>query len=61
MNSSDTTLPKQKPDEFEIREDGSTMDRFADLTRRLLGVSREDVRKAEKAFKVERRKRRKKE
>ena len=61
MNSSDTTPPKQKPDEFEIREDGSTMDRFADLTRRLLGVSREDVRKAEKAFKVERRKRRKKE
>ena len=58
MNSSDTTPPKQKPDEFEIREDGSTMDRFADLTRRLLGVSREDVRVAEDKWKKDRRKRR---
>jgi hypothetical protein len=34
------------------------MDRFADLTRRLLGVSREDVRVAEDKWKKDRRKRR---
>ena len=56
MNSRDTTPPRQ-PDEIEIREDGSTIDRFMDLTRRLLGVSREDVRAAEKTFTAERRKR----
>ena len=54
MNSRDT--PPRQPDEIDIREDGSTMDRFMNLTRRLLGVSREDVRAAEKAFKTERRK-----
>ena len=57
MNSSDTTPPRQ-PDEIEIREDGSTMDRFMNLTRRLLGVSREEVKVAEKAFKMEQRKKR---
>jgi hypothetical protein len=57
VNSSDTTPPRQ-PDEIEIREDGSTMDRFMNLTRRLLGVSREEVKVAEKAFKMEQRKKR---
>lgn len=57
MNSRDTTPPRQ-PDEIEIREDGSTMDRFFDLTRRLLGVSREEVKVAEKIFKIEQRNKR---
>lgn len=57
MNSRDTTPPRQ-PDDIEIREDGSTMDRFMNLTRRLLGVSREEVKAAEKAFKIEQRKKR---
>jgi hypothetical protein len=58
VNSRDTTPPRQ-PDEIEIREDGSTMDRFMDLTRRLVGVSREEVRAKEKVFKtVQRRQRR---
>jgi hypothetical protein len=52
-NSPDT---KPKP-EIEIREEGSTMERFADLTRRLLNVTREDVRKAEDEWKKDRRKR----
>jgi hypothetical protein len=56
MNSRDTTTPR-KPDEIEIREDGSTMDRFMDLTRRVLAISREEVREAEEAFKKERSKR----
>ena len=56
MNSRDTTPPK-KPDEIEIREDGSTMDRFMNLTRRLFSESREEVRAKEKAFKNERGKR----
>jgi len=34
------------------------MDRFMNLTRRLLGVSREEVKAAEKAFKIEQRKKR---
>jgi len=57
VNSRDTTPPRQ-PDDIEIREDGSTMDRFMNLTRRLLGVSREEVKAAEKAFKIEQRKKR---
>ena len=57
MNPRDTTPPRQ-PDDIEIREDGSTMDRFMNLTRRLLGVSREEVKAAEKAFKIEQRKKR---
>ena len=59
MNSSDTTPPKQKPDEIEIREDGSTMERFESLTRRLLGAYREEIQAAEKRYKAERRKQRK--
>jgi hypothetical protein len=47
--------PKALPD-IEIRDDGSTMQRFASLTRRLLSASREDVAKAEEAFKAEQRK-----
>ena len=57
MNPRDTTPPRQ-PDDIEIREDGSRMDRFMNLTRRLLGVSREEVKAAEKAFKIEQRKKR---
>jgi hypothetical protein len=47
--------PPRQPDETEIREDGSTMERFMDLTRRLLSVSRDEVRAAEDLFKKERR------
>jgi hypothetical protein len=39
-------------------EDGSTIERFADLTRRLIGLSRQEVRNAENEFKAEQRKRR---
>lgn len=56
MNSSDETTPKQPP-EIEIREDGSTMDRFFDLTRRLLHVNRSEVRVKEEEWKKDRRKR----
>lgn len=37
--------------ELEIRDDGSTMDRFKAVTRCVLGVSREDVRKTEAEWK----------
>ena len=50
-----TSLPDTPP-EVELREDGSPMVRFEDLTRRLLGVSREDIREKEKEFKIEQRK-----
>jgi hypothetical protein len=36
--------------EIELKEEGSTMERFASLTRRLLKVSRDDVKKAEEEF-----------
>jgi hypothetical protein len=55
VDSRDTTSPRQS-DEIEIREDGSTMDRFMNLTRRLLNVSREEIREKEKEFKDEQRK-----
>ncbi len=51
--------PKGLPD-IEIREDGSTMERFASLTRRLLSASREDVAKAEETFKAEQKTKREK-
>ncbi len=49
-NLSDT--PKGLPD-IEIRDDGSTMERFSSLARRLLSASREDVAKAEEQFKAD--------
>jgi hypothetical protein len=60
MNSSGTTPPKRPNGEIEIREDGSTMDRFMNLTRRLLGVSREEIRQKEEEWKKDRQKRRNK-
>jgi hypothetical protein len=54
MTNSPDTPPRELPN-TEIREDGSTMERFALLTRRLLGVSREDLAKAEEAFKSRKR------
>lgn len=46
MNSRDTTPGKpRRPDkELEIETEGSTLDRFESLTRRLLGVSRTEIR-----------------
>lgn len=52
MNLSGTP-PKKLPDP-EIEQEGSTMERFASLTLRLLGVSRENVKKAEEQLKAER-------
>lgn len=52
MNSSGDPPPKRP--EIEIGDDGSTMSRFMNLTRRLLGVSREEVREKEKEFKMTR-------
>ena len=59
MTNLQGTPPKALPD-IEIRDDGSTMDRFAALTRRLLSVSREDVAKAEEAFKADQKAKREK-
>jgi hypothetical protein len=56
VNSRDTKPPK--PDEFEIREHGSTLDRFVGVTRQLPGVSREDARKAEDEWQKHQRKHR---
>ena len=55
-NSRDTT-PKRP--EIEIKE-GLTMDRFMDLTRQLLDVTREEVRKKEQEFKAQQRNKRNK-
>jgi hypothetical protein len=52
MTNLSDTPPKALPD-IEIREDGSTMERFASLTRRLLSASRENVAKAEAEFKAD--------
>lgn len=51
--------PKQPDgtDHFEIQTDESTMGRFADLTRRLLTVSHDEIRKREQEFKANQRKR----
>ncbi len=53
------TPPRALPD-IEIREDGSTMERFASLTRRLLSASRKDVAKAEAEFKADQKAKREK-
>lgn len=60
MDSRDTTPEKpRRPDkEFEIEAEGSTLGRFENFTRRLLGVSRTEVREKEDEWKKERRKRR---
>jgi hypothetical protein len=48
MNSPDTP---QKLDKAEIVEEGSTMERFTNLTKKLLGVSREEILQKEKEYK----------
>jgi hypothetical protein len=50
MTSRDIPPPKR---DLEINEEGSTMDRFLDLTGKLLRVSREEVLQKEKEFKDE--------
>ncbi len=52
MMNSQGENPKPLP-EIELKEGGSTMERFASLTRRLLFVSHEDVKKAEAQFKAD--------
>ncbi len=59
MTNLQGTPPRALPD-IEIREDGSTMERFASLTRRLLSASREDVAKAEAEFKADQKAKREK-
>ena len=46
-NSRDTKQP------LDIIEDGSTMDRFMDLSRRLVAVDREEILKKEKEYKAQ--------
>ena len=53
MTSRNTPTPKR---ELHINEEGSTIDRFLDLTGKLLSVSREEVLQKEKEFKEEQRK-----
>ena len=55
MTSRNTPTPKR---DLEINEEGSTMDRFLDLTGKLLRVNREEVLQKEKEFKDEQKKRR---
>jgi hypothetical protein len=45
--------PKALPD-IEVRDDGSTMERFASLTRKLLAVSHQEFVEAEKEYKARR-------
>ena len=56
MTSRDIPPPKR---DLEINEDGSTMDRFLDLTGKLLRVNREEVLQKEKEFKEEQKKKKK--
>lgn len=53
MNSPDET-PEKPRAEVEIREDGSTMERFESMVRRLLGVSRAEIKVQEEAWKKDR-------
>ena len=55
MTSRDIPPPKR---ELEINYEGSTMDRFMDLSKKLIGVSREEVLRKEKEFKEEQKKKR---
>jgi hypothetical protein len=55
MTSRDIPPPKR---ELEINDEGSTMDRFMDLSKKLIGVSREEVLRKEKEFKEEQKKKR---
>jgi len=50
--------PPDGTDHFEIQTEESTMERFASLARKVLAVSREEIRQKEKEFKAEQRKRR---
>ena len=51
-NSPDTKRP------LDIIEEGSTMDRFMDLSKRLIAVDREEILQKEKEYKEEQRKKR---
>ncbi len=51
MTNLQGTPPRALPD-IEIREDGSTMERFASLTRKLLTVSHQEFVEAEKEYKA---------
>lgn len=57
MNSPDDR-PKEARTEIEIRQDGSTMERFESMVRRLLGVSKAEVKEQEELWKKDRGKRR---
>ena len=50
--------PPKPPDEIEIQTEEPTLDRFMDLTRRLLGVNRDELRKRENEYKADRQKKR---
>lgn len=56
MTSRNTPTPKR---ELEINEDGSTMDRFLDLTGKLLSVSHEEIMQKEKEYKEEQKRKKK--
>lgn len=57
MNSPDET-PEKPRAEIEIKEDGSTLARFESMVRRLLNVSKAEVKVQEEAWKKDRWKRR---
>lgn len=50
MNSPDDR-PKEAKTEVEIRQDGSTIERFELMVRRLLGVSKSEVKEQEELWK----------
>ena len=60
MNSPGETPPKKlrQPNEIEIRQDGSTMERFESMVRRLLNIPKAEVKVQEEVWKKDRRKRR---
>ncbi len=57
MNSPDET-PEKPRVEIEIKEDGSTMERFESMVRRLLNVPKSEIEAQEEVWKKDRRKHR---
>lgn len=53
-----TVPPRLNDRKIEIETEGSTLDRFMELSRRILGASREEVRLKEEEFKKEQKKKR---
>lgn len=56
MTSRNTPTPKR---DLEVNEEGSTIDRFLDLTGKLLSVSHDEIMAREKIYKEEKKEKKK--